>query len=145
MSWNPSVHPSVATRSASPHKGGLRHLGRAALRCIAIAVAACFFNEPTALASVPSQLTVNNRGLDFNAVVQLDTATQSFGTGSIVDKFKGGDGNYYVCVLTADHVVSFPLPKNRFKDMGGGGPHRLQQQQRPGWSCARHLSNLRDG
>jgi hypothetical protein len=117
---------------------------RAGLRCSILLVAAVLFASQDALGSAPSYQTVNNPVTDFNAVVQMDVTPGTTilvqdpdnpkesipitagpdgfgeGTGSIVMKFKGLDGDYYACVLTADHVVSNDAPgaPGPFSDKG---------------------------
>ena len=101
--------------------GGRR--GRIGLRLTILMLAVLLFPFQVAFGIVPSTQTVDNPVIDFNAVVQMDGFPgtskpgggvngpngRGVGTGSIVMKFLGQNGvNYYVCVLTADHVVSEP-------------------------------------
>lgn len=66
--------------------------------------------------SVPAgQLVPNPGNANLNSVVQLDTATQFVGTGSIICTFVGAEGNGHFVVLTADHVI-------------GGGANRIAFQ-----------------
>ena len=92
---------------------------RIALRPAMLMLAVLLFPFQLAFGTAPSTQTVTNSVTDFNAVVQMDKGGSMAGTGSIVMKFmntQDGVPNYYVCVLTADHVVSSPT---RLTDRGG--------------------------
>ncbi len=100
--------------------GGRR--GRIGLCLTILMLAVLLFPFQVAFGIVPSTQAVDNPVIDFNAVVQMDGFPgtskpgggvngpngRGVGTGSIVMKFLGQNGDYYVCVLTADHVVSEP-------------------------------------
>jgi hypothetical protein len=66
---------------------------------------------PTAFAIVPTaQVVLNPGNVNLNSVVQFDTAAVQVGTGTIICKYVGANGDGFFALITADHVVSAPPP-----------------------------------